>query len=321
MTSSDVQNIPAILWQISSDIQRLSGDVEHSVVSSECETLKIAPPFPKPEANYKDVEIVNGVCARLYVPKSANPNQKLPLVVYFHGGGFGMYSAFFPPHDSYVYSLVKKANVAALSVDYRQGPKNPLPIPYDDSWEAIKWVASHSAGHGHEEWLNNYVDFKRIFYSGDSAGANIAYNMVMRAGSEKLDGLNVNGIALIHPYFWGSKPIGTHESSDATSRLEADNIWLINSRNAFGLDDPRLNPLVDPKLSTLGCSKVLVLIAEKDIYRDRGFYYYEALRTNGWKGNLEIMETPGTHVFQLNFPDSKYAQEMLERISSFVNKP
>ncbi|THG11582.1 probable carboxylesterase 12 [Camellia sinensis] len=292
-----------------------------AVVSSECETLKIAPPFPKPEANYKDVEIVNGVCARLYVPKSANPNKKLPLVVYFHGGGFGMYSAFFPPHDTYVYSLVKKANVAALSVDYRQGPKNPLPIPYDDSWEAIKWVASHSAGHGHEEWLNNYVDFKRIFYSGDSAGANIAYNMVMRAGSEKLDGLNVNGIALIHPYFWGSKPIGTHESSDATSRLEADNIWLINSRNAFGLDDPRLNPLVDPKLSTLGCSKVLVLIAEQDIYRDRGFYYYEALRTNGWKGNVEIMETPGTHVFQLNFPDSKYAQEMLERISSFVNKP
>ncbi|XP_028064042.1 probable carboxylesterase 12 [Camellia sinensis] len=216
--------------------------------------------------------------------------KKLPLVVY---GGFGLHNAFFPPHDTYVYSLVKKANVVALSVDYRQGPKNPLSIPYDDSWEAIK----------------------------DSAGANIAYNMVMRAGSEKLDGLNVNGIALIHPYFWGNKPIGTHESRDATSRLERDNIWLINSQNAFGLDDPRLNPLVDPKLSSLGCSKVLVLIAEKDIYRDRGFYYYEALRTKGWKGNVEIMETPGTHVFQLNFPDSKYAQEMLERISSFVKKP
>ncbi|KAL7167367.1 hypothetical protein ACSBR2_037933 [Camellia fascicularis] len=165
-----------------------------------------------------------------------------------------MYNAFFPLHETYVYSLVKKANVVALSVDYRQGQKNPLPIPYDA--------------------------FKRIFYS-NSAGANIAYNMVMRAGSEKLDGLNVNGIALIHPYFWGSKPIGTHESRDATSRLEGDNIWLINSRNAFGLDDPRLNPLVDPKLSTVGCIKVLVLIAEKDIYRDRGFYYYKALRTNG----------------------------------------
>lgn len=45
-----------------------------------------------------------------------------------------------------VVSLVAEANVIAISVDYRLAPEYPIPIAYEDSWAALKWVASHCNG-------------------------------------------------------------------------------------------------------------------------------------------------------------------------------
>ncbi|KAL6988174.1 hypothetical protein U1Q18_013922 [Sarracenia purpurea var. burkii] len=296
-----------------------------TIVSGDCEAAKGGPDYPpqipKPDVNYKDITMVKGLCARLYIPKTAtNPDQKLPLVVYYHGGAFVMLSAFLPPHDDFVYSLVKNSSTIALSVEYGLATNNhPLSLPFNDSWTALEWVASHSSGQGPEEWINKKVDFSRVFLLGDSAGATLAHNMAMKAGSKKLKGLNINGIVLIHPYFWGSKPIG-HEPKEADKRAEGDATWNNAGGASLGLDNPLVNPLVDPKLASLGCSKVLVFIAGEDIYRDRGFYYCEALRTNGWKGKVELVETPGEkHVFHLTEPNSKNTQDMLRRISSFLS--
>lgn len=68
----------------------------------------------------------------------------------------------------------------AVSVEYRLAPGNPLPAAYNDSWAAIKSVASHFDGmqNGDEEedddWLSGYADSQRVFFAGDSAGANSA---------------------------------------------------------------------------------------------------------------------------------------------------
>ncbi|PSS17587.1 Carboxylesterase 12 [Actinidia chinensis var. chinensis] len=291
------------------------------IASGDCDAAKGGPylplQIPKPEVNYKDVTIVDGVCARLYVPISATPNQKLPLVVYFHGGAFTMFSAFLPPYDDYLYSLSTKANVVALSVEYRRPLTYPIPIPFDDSWAAVKWVASHSAGRGPEELVNNHVDFTRVFLQGDSAGGTIAHNIALRAGLEKPEGLNIAGLALMHPYFWGSKPISTRETRNETESALAASVWFV--AGGSNIDDPRVNPLEDPNLSSLGCNKVLVVIAEQDIFRDRGFYYYDALGKSGWKGKAEVMETPGEHVFYIHQPNTTYAEDIFGRVSSFVS--
>ena len=53
-----------------------------------------------------------------------------------------------------------------------------------------------------------------------------------------------------------------------------------------GNDDPLINPFVDgaPSLEDLKCEKVIVIVAEKDILRDRGKLYHEKLVNIGWKG-------------------------------------
>ncbi|XP_059650039.1 probable carboxylesterase 7 [Cornus florida] len=289
----------------------------------------IVPPSstdPKTSVKSKDVVISpqNGVSARLYIPISIPTLQghKLPLVIYIHGGGFCSGSAFNPIYHNYVSSLVANANVVALSINYREAPEHPIPAAYQDSSSALRWVAQHSkGGGGGEAWLNDYVDFQSVYLVGDVAGANIAHNVAMWAGQEDLEGFMLAGMVLMSPFFWGKKPIGEHEPKEIQIRNLVHTSWYVATGMKIELDDPRLNPIVDPNLSKLGCTRVLVCVAENDRLRDRGEYYYKALGKSGWNGEVELYETKGeSNVFQLREPDSANSHALLNKVSSFVNK-
>ncbi|XP_008236606.1 PREDICTED: probable carboxylesterase 5 [Prunus mume] len=263
-----------------------------------------------------------GVSARLYIPKTkitTNPT-KLPLLVYFHGGGFCMGSPFCAYYHSYVTSLVAETNVVAVSVDYRKAPENPLPLGFDDSWAALNWVQSHFEGQGPEEWLNSYADFESVFFAGDSAGANIAHHMALRLGHEGLVGVKLKGIALVHPYFWGSEPI-EGETHVVENRARAEGIWRFACPSSSGADDPLINPGKDPKLAKLGADRVLVCVAEQDVLRQRGWYYSELLKKSEWGGAVEVVETKEEdHVFHLNNPTGENAVALLKKVASFINQ-
>uniref|UniRef100_A0A5B7BXI6 Putative carboxylesterase 12 n=1 Tax=Davidia involucrata TaxID=16924 RepID=A0A5B7BXI6_DAVIN len=258
----------------------------------------------------KDTILVpeTGVSARLFMPTTINADQKLPLLVYFHGGAFCFGSPFCPTYHNYLTSLVAEANVVAVSVDYRLAPEHPVPIAYEDSWAALKWVASHCNGQGHEAWLNDHADFRRVFVAGDSAGANIAHNMAVRAGVEDLEGVKLLGACLVHPGF-------------ASREGRVNKAWLFVCPTTTGSDDPRINPAADPRLLSLGCTRVLVCVAEKDGLRENGWFYYETLKKSGWGGVVEIMETKGEeHVFHLFNPTCDKAVALLKRFAFFMNQ-
>ncbi|CAK9150783.1 unnamed protein product [Ilex paraguariensis] len=195
-----------------------------------------------------------------------------------------------------------EANIIVVSVNYRLAPEHLLPVAYEDSWVAVKWVASHFKGDGQEPWLKDYVDFDRVFFGGDSAGGNIAHNMAMRVGLGKLDAIRLVGLLLNHPFIWGEEPIG-NEAVDINYKARVDSFLRFVNPTSVGSDDPLMNPGVDPKLSSLGCTRVLICVAEKDPLRDRGLYYCEVLAKSGWKGKVENMEAKGEdHVFHLINP-------------------
>lgn len=264
-----------------------------------------------PEAN---------LSARLYLPAKINPGQKLPLLVYFHGGAFCIESPFSPTYHKYLNTLVAEGNIIAISVDYRRAPEHPLPVAYDDSWTAVKWAAEHVDGNGPEEWLNSHADFGKVFFAGDSAGANISHQMCLRLGQEKLPGFHVEGIVLVHPYFWGTERIGK-ESKEIAQAYLIEGLWYLACPTTSGFDDPLINPVLDPKFAAVECARVLVLVAENDALSDRGFYYCEQLRNSGWKGKIEIVETKEEgHTFHLFNPDSENARIMLQNVVSFLNQ-
>uniref|UniRef100_M1CFH7 CXE carboxylesterase n=1 Tax=Solanum tuberosum TaxID=4113 RepID=M1CFH7_SOLTU len=262
--------------------------------------------FVPPESDHetgvqiKDVQIdpeIN-LSARLYLPKNVDPVQKIPLFVYFHGGGFVIESAFSPTYHKYLSLVEAEAKVAIVSVNYRLAPEYPLPIAYEDSWLALKWVTSHANGDGREPWLKDNADFNRVYLGGDSAGGNIAHHIAIRVGLEKLEGVKIEGIFLACPSFWGKDPI-----------------------DARGLDDPLINPEKDPKLSSLGCDKVVVYVAGKDSLRFRGFYYKEVLEKSGWPGMVEVVEVKDEeHVFHLSATEAENAMAMMKKLVSFLNQ-
>lgn len=262
----------------------------------------------------KDVEIRSdsGLSARVFIPGTIIPGQKLPLLVYFHGGGFLVGSPFCPTYHNFIAALVNEAKIVVVSVDYRLAPEHTLPAAYEDSWAAIKWAASHSGGLGPEAWLNEHADLGRVFLGGDSAGANIAHNVVAQAGEENLGvgaQVRVLGALLVHPYF------AKKGSSDV------DKSWRFVCPTTTGLSDPRINPGSDPRLARIECGKVLICLAELDSLRERGLFYYEMLVKSGWDGDVEIFETQGEgHVFHLFKPSCEKARALVKKLAYFINQ-
>ncbi|KAL0367554.1 UNVERIFIED_CONTAM: 2-hydroxyisoflavanone dehydratase [Sesamum radiatum] len=222
--------------------------------------------------------------------------------------------------------LSAESGSLVVSVEYRLAPEHPLPAAYEDSWDALKWVCSHVLDQTHfekDEWITNHTDFNRVFIGGDSAGGNIAHNVSLRAGSESLPGnVRILGAILSHPYFWGSNPLGHEPKGDIEQSL-AYTLWLFVYPSApGGIDNPLINPLADgaPRLSGLGCSKIIVCLAEKDPLTARGLVYAEEVKKSGWKGEVEVMEIEGEgHCFHLYNPKTDKAKNLIKRLASFIS--
>ncbi|KAK6160729.1 hypothetical protein DH2020_004110 [Rehmannia glutinosa] len=285
------------------------------------------PPGTDPQTGVSSKDVTNiipetEVYVRIYLPKlSSNNNQKFPLLVYFHGGGFLVHTPSSSIYHNYLNALVAESRVIAVSVHYRRAPEYPLPIAYEDSWAAFQWIISHSNGDGPEDLLNHHADFRRVFLSGDSAGGNIVHNLAMAAGNPDAGvNLEILGIALVDPYFWGSDPIGS-EGLDPERKAHVDRLWPLVCPSCPA-DDPWINPVAKggPSLAELGCRRVLVSVAEKDVLKDRGWLYFQVLSRSRWMGMVEIHEAEGEeHCFHLHDLDCEKAKERMRRLADFFN--
>ncbi|KAG6605132.1 probable carboxylesterase 12 [Cucurbita moschata] len=281
---------------------------------------------PKTGVESKDVVISqeDSVAVRIYRPKSAagagKGDQKLPLLVYFHGGGFCIETAFSPFYHQHLNPWVAQANIVAVSVNYRRAPEHQLPIPFEDSWSALKWIAAHSNGTGPDEWLNEIADLNQVYLAGDSAGGNIAHRMALRMATEGLAGVKIKGLQLIHPHFWGGKLIGEEKEWDPKSIYVVENLWYWVSKDIKDLDDPIVNPEHEPDLGRLAAEKVAIYVAEKDNLKERGRHYAECLRKSGWGGTVDVVETDGEgHVFHLFNPSCDSAADLVGQLAAFIS--
>ncbi|CAI9118535.1 OLC1v1020122C1 [Oldenlandia corymbosa var. corymbosa] len=281
------------------------------------------PPSLDPITNVssKDITISSHVSARLYLPEITNPSsKKIPILVYFHGGGLCLDSAFASVHHSYLNLLVSKAKALTISVEYRLAPEHSLPAAYEDSWAALQWIASNFVEDSEidgikEPWLIKHGDFDKVYLGGDSAGGNIVHNMAMRAGVESLiGGVKIFGAFLSFPYLLDPK---TQKGSDEETMF--NKMWMLVYPSApGGINNPFVNPFADdaPKLSEIGCQKVLVCTAEKDALRENSLHYVEELKKSDWNGEVELIDVEGeNHCFHARQPDSEKARLYLPKIT------
>jgi acetyl esterase len=120
---------------------------------------------------------------RIYRPDS---DGELPVLVYFHGGGWVVGSL--DSHDGVSRFLAAHGRCVVVSVDYRRAPEHKFPAALDDAWAATRWVRDHASEVG--------GDAGRLAVGGDSSGGNLAAVVALRARD---GGLPLDLQVLVYP--------------------------------------------------------------------------------------------------------------------------
>ena len=209
--------------------------------------------------------------ARLYSPSF----ERLPVLLYLHGGGFTIGSL--ETHDSLCRQLALRSGAAVLSLDYRLAPEHRFPAAVDDCWAVMRWLFSAADALG--------LDATRIAVGGDSAGGTLAAVCALHARDL---GLSLALQLLITPGTTAHADTASHRQFATGHLLDAASIaWFFNHYiDASQRSDWRFAPLNAEDHS--GVAPACLVLAECDPLVDEGLAYADRLRAAGGQIELEL---------------------------------
>ena len=227
-------------------------------------------PEPPAVAEVRTLRTDGGVPLRLYRPLMPEAGMVLPVLVYFHGGGWTI--GDLDTHDVLCRQLCAAAGVAVVAVDYRLGPEHRFPAAVDDSVAATRWVRREAAALG--------IDGARVAVGGDSAGGNLAavVALSMREAGDAALAFQL----LIYPATDQRAGAPSHTSNGQGYLLTRDSIAYYRGHyiaDSAQWADWRVSPLLAADLTRL--PPALVLTAGYDPLRDEGLQYADALSAAG----------------------------------------
>lgn len=210
--------------------------------------------------------------ARLYTPAA----DKLPVLMYFHGGGFTIGSV--ATHDALCRHLSHLAHCAVISVDYRLAPEHKFPVAANDAWDALQWLAAQAPTLG--------LDGARLAVGGDSAGGTLA---IVSAIEARNAGLPLDLQLLFYPGCAAHQDTPSHKTFAQGFVIEEPHItWFFNNyiNTPADRDDWRFAPLLAHDVD--GVAPAWIGLAECDPLVDEGVMYADRLRAAGVAVDLEI---------------------------------
>ncbi|XP_038682192.1 carboxylesterase 1-like [Tripterygium wilfordii] len=226
--------------------------------------------------------------ARIFLPREAlDSSSKIPIIVYYHGGGFVLGSAAGSMFHDFCSEIASQFPAAVVSVEYRLAPEHRLPAAYDDAVEALHWIKTKQDG-----LLNEYADLNRCWIMGSSAGGNIAYHAGLRAAAQVDDlmPLKIRGLILQQAYFGGSQRTESElllVNDPLLPPVLNDLMWDMSLPIGANRDHEYCNPTVGDdgkklwdKVGLLGW-KVLVIGCNGDPLIDRQISLVEMLKGKG----------------------------------------
>ena len=221
----------------------------------------------------------SGIAIRIYTPRELKTAEKLPVLMWFHGGGFVIGSL--DTHDSVCRMLSNRADCIVVAVDYRLAPESKFPAAVEDCEAALKWVALHAVEFG--------GDAACIAVGGDSAGANLATVIAILARDAAHPKLVFQ--LLIYPCTAPEPETASHHKFKEGYILTRNSItWFYRQYQRSGKDasDFRFAPLVHDDLS--GLPPCLIIVAGYDPLRDEGVEYARKLIEAGNRARLSNYE-------------------------------
>ena len=233
---------------------------------------------PQPVASVTDVKVPGpagapDVLVRVYKPLNA-PSGPLPVIVYFHGGGFVIASV--STYDSSCRAMANASKAIVASVAYRMAPEHRLPAAHEDSYAATQYFLNNAEKHG--------GDSKRVAVMGESAGGNLATDMCLMAKTR--GGKMPVHQMLIYP-FVNNKRLASHRAYYNAKPLDTPGVfwflkWASPTNPAVAKKiAPLAAPLYAPDAMFKGLPPATIVAAEIDPLQSEGQAYARKLMKNG----------------------------------------
>jgi len=212
------------------------------------------------------------IMCRVHKPRTDRP---LPVLVYFHGGGWVWASV--DTHDRLTREYAAGAEVATVSVDYALSPEAKFPQAVEECAAVVRHVAAHGADWG--------LDGSRIVLAGDSAGGNLAFGTALYL--RDTGGPALRGILANYPVTDTDVDTPSYRAYSEGLGLNADKMrfyWGCYVPN----EADRINPYAAPLRGDLhGLPPTSIQLAELDVLRSDGEKMAAKLQAAGVKTELE----------------------------------
>ena len=230
-------------------------------------------PEPPEVAEMRELEAPgpNGpVPLRLYRAQGSAAGAVLPVLIYFHGGGWVL--GDLDSHDQACRAIANAALCCVVAVDYRLAPEVKFPGAISDSAAATRWILGNA--------VSLAIDPARAAVGGDSAGGNIAAVMALMARDGYLPKFAFQ--LLIYPVVDMGMGHASYQRITEGFPLVASTMkWFIEHYlpSPGDVADWRASPLRAAALA--GVAPALVLTCAHDPLCDEGIEYARRLDREG----------------------------------------
>ncbi len=209
---------------------------------------------------------------RLRIVRPHGAGGTLPVVLYFHGGGWVLGDA--GTHDRLVRDLAAGARAAVVFVDYDRSPEAQFPVPVEQAYAATRYVADHAA--------QFRVDPRRLAIAGDSVGGNMA--AVVAQLAKQRGGPAIRFQLLFYPVTDARFDTGSYTQFAGgpwLTKAAMEWFWAAYLPDTAKRADPEASPLRASLDQLKGLPPALVITDENDVLRDEGEAYAAKLAEAG----------------------------------------
>ena len=254
------------------------------------------------------VEDGTSILLRWYEPIGSTSKTAM---LYTHGGGKFLCSV--DMYDALCKLYAARADVGVLAVDFRLPPEHPYPVPIEDCYSGLVWLAENAEELG--------VDPNRIVVAGDSGGGGIAPGVALMARDRK--GPKIAKQLLLCPMLDDRTTVEDPALTPFMTWTYDDNYtgWQCLVGDAIGSADvsPYAAPSRENDLS--GLPPTFIDVGELDIFRDESVDYATRLSKAGVSVELHIYPGAphGWEIFGFNTSMATNAWQARFRAISVLN--
>lgn len=222
-----------------------------------------------------------GLKLKVSIFEPADVKEKLPCLIYVHGGAFSYKASVYHQKLACIYAM--KAKCRVYFPDYHLTPEYPYPAAYDDVVALYRYIMEKSEESG--------IDNGKIALAGDSAGASIAALICNNYEQEALKQPCMQ--MLVYPLTDVTMQTDSMKKFSDTPLWNSKNnkrMWSCYCKNLKSEDSYGASPMHSTLPQVI--PDTYIETAEYDCLHDEGILYGRKLQEAG--ADVLINETKGT---------------------------